>query len=223
MTTNQTIDGVPRELIEDALAIATTNATAHWSAGVRDRLRALLDAPAPRAEFKKVEMAHVMNALEDVRGKPVLTSNQCHDLARALNDRLLSPLQLLAMPAEYLAAAQPQGEPIYQLEYLGEGGGGWNDVDKETYDNSAPIKSYRGRIVYAEQPAPVSSTSDKYKAELYDEVWQKARDMGFGNVTDALMKLEKQPAPVAVAPTCCGSCPGGCVIEARDAGKARDV
>lgn len=46
--------------------------------------------------------------------------------------------------------------------------------------------------------APVSSTSDKYRAELYDEVWQKARDMGFGNVTDALMKLEKQPAPVAV-------------------------
>lgn len=52
-----------------------------------------------------------------------------------------------------------------------------------------------------EQPEPVSSTSDKYKAELYDEVWQLARDMGFGNVTDALMKLKKlkkQPTPVAV-------------------------
>ncbi|WP_085065958.1 hypothetical protein [Pseudomonas piscis] len=43
-----------------------------------------------------------------------------------------------------------------------------------------------------ERPEPISSTSDKYKAELYDEVWQKARDMGFGNVTDALMKLDKQ-------------------------------
>lgn len=43
MTTNQTIDGVPRDLIEDALAIATTHATANWSAGVRDKLRALLD------------------------------------------------------------------------------------------------------------------------------------------------------------------------------------
>lgn len=29
----------------------------------------------------------------------------------------------------------------------------------------------------------------RYKAELYDEVWQKARDMGFANVTDALAKL----------------------------------
>lgn len=52
----------------------------------------------------------------------------------------------------------------------------------------------------AEQPAPISSTSDKYKAELYDEVWQLARDMGFGSVTDALMQMKKQPAPVAVVP-----------------------
>ncbi|SEB78584.1 hypothetical protein SAMN05216178_2251 [Pseudomonas saponiphila] len=43
-----------------------------------------------------------------------------------------------------------------------------------------------------EPSSPVSTTSDKYKAELYDEVWQLARDMGFGNVTDALMKLQSQ-------------------------------
>lgn len=42
------------------------------------------------------------------------------------------------------------------------------------------------------QGEPVSSTSDKYKAELYDEVWQLAQGMGFGNVTDALMKLQSQ-------------------------------
>ncbi len=55
-----------------------------------------------------------------------------------------------------------------------------------------------GELAFVRQPEPVSSTSDKYKAELYDEVWQLARDMGFGNVTDALTKLKKQPAPVAV-------------------------
>ena len=33
--------------------------------------------------------------------------------------------------------------------------------------------------------------SDKYRAELYDEVWQKARDMGYGNVTNALVALER--------------------------------
>ena len=32
-----------------------------------------------------LQMAHVVRALEKVRGAPVLTSNQCYDLARALN------------------------------------------------------------------------------------------------------------------------------------------
>lgn len=48
--------------------------------------------------------------------------------------------------------------------------------------------------VVTSPPAPValddSTTSDKYRAELYDEVWQKARDMGFANVTDALERLD---------------------------------
>lgn len=33
------------------------------------------------------------------------------------------------------------------------------------------------------------TTGYKYRAELYDEVWQKARDMGYGNVTMALDDL----------------------------------
>lgn len=46
----------------------------------------------------------------------------------------------------------------------------------------------------ASQPAPVAegTTSDKYRAELYDEVWQKARQLGFGNVTEALTFLERE-------------------------------
>ncbi|ROM29312.1 hypothetical protein BK645_10100 [Pseudomonas protegens] len=47
-----------------------------------------------------------------------------------------------------------------------------------------------GVLSLAEQAKPIISTSDTYRAELYDEVWQLARDMGFGNVTDALMKLQ---------------------------------
>lgn len=44
--------------------------------------------------------------------------------------------------------------------------------------------------------AEQGTTSDKYRAELYDEVWQKARDIGYGNVTDALVELERlKPAP----------------------------
>lgn len=73
--------------------------------------------------------------------------------------------------------------------------------DKEIDELPGGYFTERGLVACpdCEEPsAPVSSTSDKYKAELYDEVWQLARDMGFGNVTDALMKLKKQPAPVAV-------------------------
>ena len=50
--------------------------------------------------------------------------------------------------------------------------------------------------------AEQGTTSDKYRAELYDEVWQKARDMGYGNVTDALVELERMKAAI----------PAGCWI-----------
>lgn len=119
-----------------------------------------------------------------------LTDDICHGL-RITQERAREELRaLLAKPAE-----QRQDEPIYQVMYRGDGGGGWCDVEKDSYDMKVPHpKHWETRIVYtrpAEQP-PTSTTSDKYKAELYDEVWQLARDMGFGNVTDALMKLQSQ-------------------------------
>lgn len=41
----------------------------------------------------------------------------------------------------------------------------------------------------AEQPD--GTTSARYRAELYDEVWEKARSMGYGNATEALAELER--------------------------------
>ena len=43
-------------------------------------------------------------------------------------------------------------------------------------------------------PTADGTSSDKYRAELYDEVWQRARDMGYGNATDALVELERLKA-----------------------------
>lgn len=40
---------------------------------------------------------------------------------------------------------------------------------------------------------------DQYRAELYDEVWQKARDMGYPNVTAALDALAVFVAAAVVA------------------------
>lgn len=58
-----------------------------------------------------------------------------------------------------LPASQPQGEPvaIYQAEFLGEGGGGWSDVEHAEYLSLRSSPEFRLRIVYAEQPAPVAT------------------------------------------------------------------
>ena len=52
---------------------------------------------------KKIEMVHIARALDKVRGLPVLTSNQCFDLASELNTMLVKP------------AEQHKGEPIGSL------------------------------------------------------------------------------------------------------------
>lgn len=50
-----------------------------------------------------------------------------------------------------------RGEPIYQVMYRGDGGGGWCDAEKASYDMKVPHpKHWQARIVYAEQPAPVA-------------------------------------------------------------------
>ncbi|GAB3484225.1 DUF551 domain-containing protein [Azotobacter salinestris] len=55
-----------------------------------------------------------------------------------------------------------------------------------------PLPAAPGDTAAPEQTEqPYGTTSDKYRAELYDEVWQKARDMGYGNVTEALVELER--------------------------------
>lgn len=59
---------------------------------------------------------------------------------------------------------------------------------------SEKLRVARCALAAAPQPAQdenFSTTSDRYRAELYDEVWQKARDMGYGNVTEALLALER--------------------------------
>jgi hypothetical protein len=85
---------------------------------------------------------------------------------------------------------------------MGTVGVGW-------YSNKAEAASDWNRRAAA-PAAPVASgtTSDKYRAELYDEVWQRARDMGYGNVTEALVELErlKAAAPVVQAAPRCQCC-----------------
>ncbi|ULT72982.1 hypothetical protein [Pseudomonas sp. BC42] len=97
-----------------------------------------------------------------------------------------------AISASAELGAKPQAEPVYMVRT--HGSCCWEEVGSGSLEDFQSMpEEYELRALYthpAEQPEPVSSTSDKYKAELYDEVWQLARGMGYGNVTDALMKLQ---------------------------------
>lgn len=41
----------------------------------------------------------------------------------------------------------PVSEVVYQTQYLGDGGGGWCDVDKDEYDRDTNRQNYRTRTV----------------------------------------------------------------------------
>lgn len=56
------------------------------------------------------------------------------------------------------------GEPIYEMEYLGEGGGGWVETDKHQFDVTSKLKNFRTRIVFTAPPARVA------EPEKYDDV-----------------------------------------------------
>lgn len=129
-----------------------------------DELRALLDSPPQAEGLIPTELVELLRA----------------DLRQQVESAKLS------------LSAQNLGEPVaLQHMAVSEGGvlrwmTGRKMQDCELY--AMPDGSAIRAKLFVQQPAPVadSTTSDKYKAELYDEVWQLARSMGFNNVTDAL-------------------------------------
>ena len=125
MTTNQTIDGVPRKSLEQALKLAAVfddggdGADAESARGVVWILRALLDAPA-KAEF----------SIPDCPDCACVQDGQC-----------------LCIPSKL--AAQPQGEPVAWL------GSGVPFLRREDAIEYASYKDERVTALYAEQPAPL--------------------------------------------------------------------
>lgn len=63
-----------------------------------------------------------------------------------------------------------QDDPIYQVRYLGEGGGGWVDVEKDEFDRDKAHKNYHTRTVFASPPAPVAV--DLNDAEEFEKWWR---------------------------------------------------
>ena len=155
MTTNQTIDGVPRELLEQFLAGGRQCD--------RDKLRALLDAPAqpsgdPVGSFDK----HMQYMHENI------------ELKKRISE---------------LESAQPQGEPVAWM-YRREGGECLGQLVQMESDNLKDVRE--GKVVEGRRI-----------------LWPR------DDYTDWKPLYAEQPAPVAAPPTCCGSCPSGCVVGAK--------
>lgn len=152
-----------------------------------DELRALLAQPAEQHQDHSV-IAHVC-AYTPGLGQVELQ----------LPGNLPSWLELGETVTVRHGNAQHQGEPVYMVRT--HGSCCWEEVGSGSLEDFQSMpEEYELRALYTNPGAQLDTgtNSDKYKAELYDEVWQLARDMGFGNVTDALMKLKKQPTPAAV-------------------------
>lgn len=217
--TNKPMLSVERELLATALkADASMGASAielvnGWAAMAK--LRALLDKPAgerkPFAWYRVPKDFPLQGAFfQYIEGQS----------ERDIKNSLDAEFGFYVKRLYDEPAAQHHGEPVEEKSAALQD---MTDLFVEAHDESVAVGKANFVLAalekiydsgYRKQPMPVadSTTSDKYRAELYDEVWQKARDMGFNNVTDALAKVAD---PVAAAQTCCGSCPGGCVIEAE--------
>lgn len=107
----------------------------------------------------------------------------------------------------YAVAEQPAADhelfaELYQI--LGELGAGEAVLDQVLAASQGEPLPHASLLPYATEQ-PYSTTSDQYRAELYDEVWAKARGLGYGNVTEALAELERlksveaSPEPVKLA------------------------
>lgn len=201
MTANQTINGVPREAFK--WAMEQLEEDGNKGCGYFDSLRALLDAPIPfpgyppvpedrklpAVQYREVDGEHCQNPECCAWIDPNSECTQCKPAAQRQGDTPDDDKSHPRFIAGYTAGlhdhnlGQPQGEPVAWLaQAIGN--------DGEVYRNTA-------------SPSEIT-----------------LRDVGFAwgqGVIDRFKIVIKplyaeQPAPVAVSPTCCGSCPGGCTI-----------
>ena len=153
MTTNQTIDGVPRDLREEIKSLAEQ----YENAGipgllsapiVAQKLRALLDAPAEQAEFSNADNADQALMLLDFALSFALC-NRDHGGTR----RDVKKAQAHLEAYRNFKSAQPQGEPVAWIkpEVLAT-------LRKDECCYAFGEQSPKGSLVplYAEPPAPVA-------------------------------------------------------------------
>ena len=166
---NQTIDGVPRELIEKAML-------ACFEAGFgipHAELRALLEAPAAPTNFEGAAQYWSENeqALRDVcrfEGLKGLVYQVVRDCAKP--------------------AAQPQGEPVaYQRKSKIEGSE-WHYIHGCDVAEAISM-GFEVRPLYAEQPAPVAVVTPERILEAdVETLFQEGKRVGWNGYDDEMRK-----------------------------------
>ena len=141
MTTNQTIDGVPRRAVEWAF----------------ERLEICQDQAFQSCECEECEQCGKMP--DECSGTDCAKTCQCSTCDHCSNALAMTELRALldvSLTDEgEKPAIQPQGEPVYQVC---NGIDGWIDVDLLRYTAcSLDPEEYEVRTLYAEHPAPVAA------------------------------------------------------------------
>ena len=136
MTTNQTIDGVPRDDLE--LVLLHGHST-HESDQAWDRLRALLEAPA-------VDPDPIVGVLKNCLSEGVQPTFSGGDLKHLI--RILEGKRAVQPPAVPVIHITPEVFAMLRGERKMQAGG-------LTYSQSKPLGSWKVPL-YAEQPAPVA-------------------------------------------------------------------
>jgi len=98
--------------------------------------------------------------IEVSREALLAAANRLSDMGQA---KFSAPLwEALAAPV-----VERQSLPIYQVRYLGDGGAGWSDVEKDELDQLKSRKDYHTRTVFDAPPelAELQSTIDRLTAE----------------------------------------------------------
>lgn len=112
-------------------------------------------------------------------------------------------------------ASKQQGEPVYMVR--SHGSDCWEEMSGESLEmcHAQPVE-YEVRKLYAEQPAPVAvdapSRDELIKMLRHFASCANVVQVGTGAM-DFVARLNGVK-PVEQTKTCCGSCPGGCVVEA---------
>jgi hypothetical protein len=216
--TSQTIDGVPRRLLVEAMW-ALDNAGIFSTATA---LRALLDAPAdtrtetvPKHKFdtlvqhcKRLDgeiaqaRAHVNEITLYQQNAVWFWQHDGEDFLESLScPIIIQPHHLRELLKGVAPATQPQGEPVawqYMTHPTWDRGAWpteWTDCTKEAHDDyvRAPMVAdweYRTRKLYAEQPAPVAVVLPGRKQHVHQGLSHTdAKADGFNACLDEVTRL----------------------------------